>query len=73
MGFILLSPTKRRIFTIWFIRADNYDYSCAVIRSSDVVKTVENLDDITALFVHWPEKDNDSGVSCCLSVTGSDF
>ena len=45
----------------------------AVIRSDDVVKTVENRDDVTALLVHCPEKDNDSVGSCCLSVTGSDF
>ena len=57
MGFILLSPTKRRIFTIWFIRADNYDYDCTVIRSADIVKNVENRDDITALLACSPARE----------------
>ena len=39
---------------------------------ADVDKT-ENRDVVTALPAHQPEKDNDSGGSCCLSVTGSDI
>ena len=59
------------IFTIWFIRADNTE-TMTLIGCVDVDET-ENRDVVTALLVHQPEKDNDSGGSCCLSVTGSDI